>query len=551
LSGASDPAQADAEIAVDAKQQVDAIVVGSGAAGGWAAKELTEKGLTVLLLEAGRSITPEIDYPLPAPAESRLATRLTNGLTRQPVQMRCAVFNARTRRFFVNDRENPYTTPPGNPFNWFRGRQVGGRLHTWARVAVRLSDLEFKGASRDGWGVDWPLSYDDLAPYYTQVETFLGVYGCADRIPGVPDGAYIGAAEMTPEEARFKGVVESAFPDRHVLAARVVKHDPGRVPLTIRAAPRTGRLVVRSDAVVRHITIDPNTGHARGVAFLDRITKNQEEARANVVVLCASTIESVRILLNSACPRHATGLGNSSGRLGRGLMDHVMLGLAGPAPPAERARHDAEADPYDFGRATGFYIPRFRNAERPHAGFRRGYTVQGGIGRGPSWYLLAHGEMLAQSENRISVDAGRRDAWGIPVARIECTLSSNETAMIEDASATMREMAEAAGLQIRMPPSGRMLDTLAFNLWKNRLLAPSGAFWPGSAIHEIGGAPMGDDPAVSVLNRFGQCWDAPNVFVTDGACFPSGCSQNITLTIMALTVRACDHLVKEYRTGRL
>jgi choline dehydrogenase-like flavoprotein len=537
---------------MQANKTFDAIVVGSGAAGGWATKELTEKGLTVLLLEAGRTIVPEIDYPLPAPAENRISVRLTHGLTRQPMQMRCAVFNARTHQFFVNDRDNPYTTPTGKPFNWYRGRQVGGRLHTWARVVFRLSDRELKSASRDGCGVDWPLAYDDLAAYYEQVEKFLGVYGSADAIPSAPDGAYIGSNPMTTEEAGFKVAVERAFPERHVVAARVVKHDSGRDPLTIRAAQRTGRLLLRSNAVVRHIIIDPKTGRASGVAFVDRLSKQPEEARGNVVILCASSIESVRILLNSAGPRHPAGVGNSSGELGRGLMDHVMVGLAGPAPQGEpEPRDDSDVDPYDFGRATGFYIPRFRNVERPQPGFHRGYTVQGGIGRGPSWYLLAHGEMLRRPENRISIDAGKRDAWGIPAARIECTWSSNETAMIEDAVTTMREMADAAGLQIRMPPSGRLLDRLAFNLWKSRLLDRSGAFLPGSAIHEIGGAAMGDDPAASVLNRFGQCWDARNVFVTDGACFPSGCSQNITLTIMALTVRACDHLVKEYRAGRV
>lgn len=537
---------------VNPARTFDAIVVGSGAAGGWAAKELTEKGLSVLLLEAGRSIRPEIDYPLPAPEEARITTRLTYGLTRQPIQMRCAVFSARTRRFFVDDRENPYTTPAGKPFNWFRGRQVGGRLHTWARLVFRLSDLEFKAASRDGCGVDWPLEYSDLAPYYERVESFLGVFGCADGLPSLPDGAFERPFGMTGDEAHFRSVVERAFPDRRVVGVRVVKHDPERVPLTIRAAERTGRLVLRSDAVVHNVVVDPGTGNATGVVLLDRTTKLPEEARAHAVVLCASTIETVRILLNSEGPPHRRGLGNSSGLLGRGLMDHVMIGLAGPSPSGDSdSRAEKESEPYDFGRATGFCIPRFRNAERPHPSFRRGYTVQGGIGRGPGWYLLAHGEMLARSENRITIDVNNRDAWGIPAAHVECAPSSNEAAMIQDASIALREMAVAAGLQVRMPPSGRLLDVLAYKLWKSRMFSPSGAFLPGSAVHEIGGAPMGTDPGASVLNRFGQCWDAPNVFVTDGACFPSGCSQNVTLTIMALTVRACDHLVREYRAGRM
>ncbi len=535
-----------------ANPRFDVIVVGSGAAGCWAAKELTEQGLGVLLLEAGRAIRAEVDYPLPALPERRVATRLKHGFTRQTMQMRCGMFSARTRHFFVDDRENPYTTPSGKPFNWFRGRQVGGRLHTWARLVYRLSDLELKAASRDGYGVDWPLSYVDLAPYYDRVEAFLGVHGSADGIPTLPDGIYDEPFPMTEGEAAFKRAVESAFPGRRVVGARVVRHDTDRIPRALRAAQRTGRLTLRSDAVVRHVCTDPRGGAAMGVAFVDRRTKRLEEAHAAFVVLCASAIESVRILLNSVGPRHPRGLGNSSGRLGKGLMDHIMIPVAGPSPhsmPAEEP--DDRADPYDFGRDTGFYVPRFRNVSEPHPRFRRGFAVQGGIGRGAGWYLLAHGEMLSRAENSITIDPERRDACGIPVARIECTWSANEGAMIEDAATAMREMAAAAGLRVRMPPSGRVLDTLAYRLWKRRILDPSGAFLPGSAVHELGGAAMGSDPAQSVLNPFGQCWDAPNVFIADGASFPSGCSQNATLTIMALAVRASEHLVAEYRAGRL
>ena len=532
--------------------EFDVIVVGAGAAGGWAAKELTEQGLRVLLLEAGRSIRTEIDYPLPPPPENRLASRVRYGFTRQPIQMRCGVYNDRTRHFFVDDRENPYTTPSGKPFNWFRGRQVGGRLHTWSRLVYRLSDFELKAASRDGYGVDWPLSYAELAPHYTKAETFLGVHGSADGIPNLPDGVYAEPRSMTPEEEAFKLAVEREFPERRVLGARVVRHDEGRIPLALRAAERTGRLVLRSDAVVRRLSVDPRSGMVTGVEIVDRLTKRSQEARAAAVVLCASTIESVRILLNSAGPRHPRGVGNSSGRLGTGLMDHIMIAAAGPSPRADRQRDlDDGADPYDFARGTGLYVPRFRNVEHSHPGFRRGYALQGGIGRDAGWFLQVHGEMLARPENRILIDPDRRDAFGIPIVRIECTPSANELAMIADATVAIREMTAAAGLQIRMPASGRYLDTLAFRLWKSRLLDSSGAFLPGSAVHEIGGAAMGDDPAQSVLNPFGQCWDAPNVFVADGACFPSGCSQNVTLTIMALAIRASERLVDEYRAGRL
>ena len=530
----------------------DAIVVGSGAAGGWAAKELTESGLTVLLLEAGRTLRPDVDFAEPAPPERRIVTRIIHGLRRQPIQMRCPAYNARTRRFFVDDRENPYTAPADKPFNWIRGRQVGGRLHGWGRVVVRMSDLEFKAASLDGIGVDWPLAYADLAPAYDKVERFLGIGGCADGLPDAPGSMRDGNGGMTAAEAAFKAAVEGAFPDRRVIAARLAPHDRERIPAPLRAALRTGRLVLRSDAVVRRILVDPATGRAAGVEFIDRVTCAPGEARAAAVVLCASTIESVRILLNSACPRHPGGIGNSSGRLGRGIVDHVLLGVGGPSPGAASPAGNAQGDdPYDIGGATGFYIPRFRNVDRAHAGFQRGYALQGGIGRGPAWYLMAHGEMLARPENAIRVDPGTRDTWGIPAARIECAWSANEAAMIEDAAMAMREMAAAAGLEVRTPPSGRLLEKLAFSVWKRRLQSPSGAFLPGSAIHEVGGAAMGDDPAKSVLNAFGQCWDAPNVVVTDGACFASGCSQNVTLTIMALTVRACAHLAAQLRAGGL
>jgi len=515
---------------------VEAIVVGSGASGGFAAKALTAHGLRVLLLEAGRALDERADFPHPAPDESPLLARARAGLAGQAVQMRCPAFNARTQRFFVDDRENPYTTPPGQPFNWFRGRQVGGRLHAWARVAVRLTDLELAAASRDGHGVDWPLSYAELEPYYDEVESFLRL----DE-----------SAAPNAREQAFATLVEAAFPERRVLPARLVRHDNGRTPPALRAAQATGLLALRPDAVVERVTVDPASGRATGVAFVDRTTRRRTEARAELVVLCASTIETLRILLNSACRSHPRGLGNSSGRLGQGLMDHVLVGLGGPLPDAG-FRDEEDGDPYDFGRVTGFAVPRFRNVDTTHPGFLRGYSLQGAIGRGARrWYLLAHGEMLARSANTVILDPRRRDAWGIPAANIRCGFSTNETAMAADALATIRELAAVAGLRVRTPPSGKLLETAAYRLWRRRVVGPSGAFLPGSAIHETGGAPLGDDPVTSVLNRFGQCWDAPNVVVADGACFPSGCSQNVTLTLMALATRACDHVARRYRAGQL
>lgn len=486
----------------------DAVVVGAGAAGGWAAKELCERGLSVLLLDAGPQLDPELDFPVPAAPDQRLVSRL-GALRRQPVQMRCAAYSGRTRRFFVSDRESPYTTPANQPFNWFRGRQVGGRLHVWARVVPRLSGRELE---------PWPLSYADLAPWYDRVEAFLGVDDVA----------------MNGAEERFKGAVERAFPERQVLRARVVQHERERQPATIRAAERTGRLTLRPNTVVRTVALDSRTGKATGVSYVDRESRTAGEARGRVVVLCASTIETLRILLNS-------GYGNSSGLLGQGLMDHVLTGLGGPLREAASVP-DAAADPYDFGLVTGFQVP----------GFADGWGLQGAIGRGvPIWYFLAHGEMLARPENCVTLAARKTDAWGVPVAHISCSPGPNEVATAADQIRTMRELAATAGLEVRTPPSGKRLDALAFRLWKRRLLSPDGAFLPGSAAHEIGGAPLGSDPRTSVLNSFGQCWDAENVFVTDGAAFPAGCWQNVTLTIMALTARASDYIARELAADRL
>lgn len=477
-------------------------MVGAGAAGGWAAKELTERGLTVLLLDAG----PEVGAPGDVDrGERRLTARVAALVRGQAIQLRCPAFNGRTQRFFVDDRSNPYTTPPGRPFNWFRGRQVGGRLHVWARIVPRLARAELE---------PWPLSYDELAPYYDHVETFLGV----------------GEKPPTAEEQRFKAAVEGAFPERRVLSPHVAKHERGSRPATIRAAEQTGMLTLRPNSVVRTISTD-SSGRATGVRYVDRVTREEAEAPARAVVLCASTIETLRIMLGS-------GVGASSGRLGRGLMDNVLTGLGGPLPAGAET---LPTDPADLGALTGFQI------EMP-----RGWGVQGGIGRGtPTWYFLAHGEMTARPENRVTLEPRKTDAWGIPVARIECAHGPKELALVREQLETMRELAAAAGLTIRTPPSGKKLETVAFRLWRSRLLDDHGAFIPGSAAHETGGAPMGSSPDESVLDPFNRCWDAENVVVTDGAAFPSGCWQNVTLTIMALTVRACEHIAGEHAAGRL
>ena len=537
-------------------REFDAIVVGSGAAGGWAAKELTEGGMHVLLLEAGRDVDPVADFPQPDKAGHHLVvgnplvTRAkATFLGGQPIQARCIAFSNLTQRFFVNDRENPYTTPPGRPFNWYRGRQLGGRLYLWGRLVFRMSDDDFKAASRDGHGVDWPIAYGDLAPHYDKVETFLGVNGTVEDIPGLPDGKYVKPTVLNAPERTFRDVVEQAFPGARVIPTRYVANNLSRIPLTIRAAQDTGLLTLRTDAIVERLDIDESTGRATGVHYIDRITRQRHTARAKIVVLCAGSIETLRIMMNSRSNRHARGVGNASGRLGQNFMDAVHIALTGPHDDVE-ANAPGQTDAFDFGKIGGFYIPAHKTKEPVAGPYLRGFGIMGGIGRGyPFWHLTAQGEMLPRPENKVTLDAKKRDAWGIPAAHVDVTYSENEERMVADALATMKRMAAAAGLEPKTTPIGKPLHNLAFKLMRKRLVMESGASIPGSAIHEVGGAPMGTEPKSSVLDPFNRCWDADNVFVTDGACFVSSGAQNTTLTIMALTVRACDHIVKAHRAG--
>lgn len=479
------------------------MVVGAGAAGGWAAKELCERGMSVLLLEAGRAIDPARDFPDPPPPRRPLLNRMRSAVGGQPVQMRSAAFDSRTSRFFVNDRENPYTTPADAPFNWFRGRQVGGRMHVWARVSLRLSDEEL---------ADWPLGREDLEAHYRRAEEFMGVQD----------------EPLTAAERECAERVERALPARRLQPLQVARGEGDGTPATIRAAEGTGRLTLRPDSVVRSVTVDERTGRATGVSFVDRVTREPGKAGAGVVFLCASAFETLRILLASRSAAHPEGIGNSSGLLGKGVMDHVVTGLGGPHPGG-----GAEpVEPYSSAGATGLHFPVGE----------RDFGIQGGVGRGPSWYMLAHGRMETRPENRVTLDRDRRDAWGVPVARVACAHSPADEAMAAEQRDAMRELADAAGLKVRTPPSGRPLDALAYRVARRKLVTLGGAFVPGSAIHEVGGAPMGTDPAGSVLDTWGRCWDADNVVVTDGASFPTGCWRNTTLTIIALTIRAASRI---------
>ncbi len=521
----------------------DAIVVGSGACGSWAAKELTEGGLDVVLLEAGRDLDIARDFPADAElGPDGIVGRVKSAIRGQHIQARCSPFSETTKHFYVNDRENPYTMARGKPFLWFRGRQLGGRLHTWSRHAPRMSDHELKAASVRGDGLDWPLSYKDLAPYYDIVERTLGVHGIPADIPNCPDGQFIGPAKTTKIEQAFLSNVEKRLPDIRVTYARNVRYDKNRVPLPMRLALATGRLEIRTDAIVSRLLIDGRSGKATGVEYIERLTKRTRAVRGKVVVLCASAIESVRILLNSECAKHPSGVGGSCGNLGHYLCDHVAYAQTGKVLEGD-VEPTTNEDGFDFA-VAGLYIPSF--CERESTSFPGGYGVQVSIGRGrPIWSVGAFGEMQPRYENRVSLDPTVKDAWGIPAARIDCTHSQADVDMVAHMKRKLPEIAAAGGLRVDDNLDlGRR--SIPVRLLGSRVLTRYGALWPGGAIHETGGARMGDAPDNSVLNSYCQCWDADNVFVTDGACFVSPGFQNPTLTMMALTVRACRFIVREY-----
>jgi len=558
----------------------DAIVVGSGATGGWAAKVLTERGMTVLVLEAGRQLDPKKDFrehTFPYELKYRGVAPGPQYAPRQPIQSRCYAANEYGHHLFVDDIDNPYTTPDDKPFWWIRGRHVGGRSVTWGRQTYRLSDYDFKAAERDGYGDPWPFSYEDLKPYYEQVEKFVGISGSYENLPQLPDSNFLPPMAMTCGERMLKKSVEGKFPGRNVIIGRVAiltKAHQGRAAChycghcdrgctthsyysspgsTLPAAAKTGKMTLRPNAVVREIIVDPNTGKASGVHVVNQITKRDYEEYGGVIVLCASTLESTRILLNSKSRQYPNGLGNSSGVLGHYLMDHMFQISAGGFVPVLKGME------YDFsdGRANGIYVPRFRNIRDKHPNFIRGYGMQGGCKQDYSFaharqtpgfgaefkklvrenpreipfWLGAWCEMLPRMENRVTIDPEKVDAWGIPALSVECAHGDNERAMAKDALENIKEMADSAGFMTQ--------DT-------NSTPAP-----PGFCIHEVGTARMGADPKTSVLNKWNQSWEVKNVFVTDGACFVSQGCQNPTLTMMAITARACDYIANEYKGGNL
>jgi choline dehydrogenase-like flavoprotein len=546
------------------KTSYDVIVVGSGAAGSFAVRELTAQGLRTLLLEAGPAISDkDFDPSRKSPnSDINIWERARATLKGQPVQARAAFFSQRMGHFFVNDRKNPYSTPPREPFLWIRGRQTGGRLHSFGRVLLRWTDDDFRIHSRTGRGKDWPVDYAELAPFYKEVEESLGLYGQVDGLETFPDGSYAHASQYSPPEALFKERVESRWPGRHVTTWRYIAPVPERLPAPLREAMASGRLTLHNEAVVQKVLTDPQTGRATGVLFTDARTGRVGTAHASAVVLCASPVESVRLMLNSADKKHPDGLGNSSGTLGRYFMDQLPCLAVGAFPESNRTFLDTAAPPDPFYNPSGgIFIPRFD----PQASARGDFCFQGSIGRygvdgNPArMSFFGFGMMKPDAANRITLDPRKRDAWGIPVAHIRCVMGTEDKALLLQQIGVLNETVRDAGGELEFIgsplglqefdkgayPDAGAFSRFVFRRWFDKTMIM------GAAIHESGGARMGTDPCDSVLNGWNQSWDVPNLYVTDASAFVGSGVAGTTLTIMALTLRACRHLAGALRDGQL
>ena len=554
----------------------DAIVIGSGISGGFAAKELGEKGLKTLVLEAGRPTVPEKDYVEHVPVwdvRFRGLRDRKSQLAKQPIQRQCYACDEWASKFFVNDNENPYTTDSDKPFSWIRGRQVGGKSIMWGRQTYRWSDLDFEANLKEGIAIDWPIRYADIAPWYDYVEEFAGISGQAEGLPHLPDGRFLPAMKMNCAEENVRDAIAKHFPGERIMTigrcAVITRPHNGRHPChycgpchrgciarayfssvnaTLPVALATGNVTLRPFSVAHSLMFDSKSRKVSGVRVIDAQSRQALDFKGKIIFLCASTLESARLLLNSATPEFPNGLANSSGQLGRNLMDHIMGGGASGRIPGNE-------DKTDIGdRPNGIYVPRFRNV-KSKSHFLRGYGYQGGAGRrdwdrginlsgfgadlkrslkkpGPWHFSMGgFGEMLPNPNNYVEVDKQVKDAWGIPALKIHCKYGENEWALMKDASIAAAEMLAAAGAE--------GIETF---IEDNA---------PGLAIHEMGTARMGKDPKTSVLNSWNQAHDVANLFVTDGSCMVSSSCVNPSITYMALTARACNHAVELMKRGEI
>ena len=549
--------------------EFDAIVVGSGISGGWAAKELTEKGLRVVVLERGRNIEHVKDYVNATKAPWQYphrGGRTQDMIRRYPVLKRDFPLSERNLDYWASDQDSPYTEV--KRFDWFRGYHVGGRSLMWGRCSFRWSDFDFEANLRDGIAIDWPIRYRDVAPWYSHVERFAGIAGSVEGLPQLPDGEFQPAMPLNCAEQLVADRLRSLYDGRRRLissrTANLTRPLPGRSPCqyrnacslgcpyggyfstqasTLPAAMATGRLTLVPFAIATEVLYDRDRRRATGVRVLDANTREVRDYRARIVFLCASTLNTAWLLLRSATDVWPGGLGSSSGELGHNLMDHhFRVG-------AEGRLDGLEAHYYYGQRPNPSYIPRYRNLFGEKRPYLRGFGYEGSAGRDgwsrgiaelgiggdfkdmlaePGQWTVggtAFGEMLPNHANTASLDATRTDRWGLPVLKIDCAIGENERLMRKDMAADMAEMLEACGVK----------DVRPFDK----------EYYPGAGIHEMGTARMGRDPRTSVLNSHNQIWDARNVFVTDGACMVSTACQNPSLTYMALTARAADFAVQE------
>lgn len=553
----------------------DAIVVGSGISGGWAAKELTEKGLKVLLLERGNNIEHRKDY-----AESNKniweyphrGGRTQEMIKEYPVLKRDYPLNERNLHYWTVEKDCPYTEV--KRFDWFRGYHVGGRSLMWGRQSYRWSDIDFEANAKEGVAIDWPIRYKDIAPWYDYAEKFAGISGSKENLAVLPDGQFLPPMEMNCVEKDVAQRIREHYKEmRRMIIGRVANLTaplPGRTNCqyrdmcwlgcpfgayfstqssTLPAAMKTNNLTLRPWSIVTRVLYDKDKKRATGVEIIDAQDNKTYEYTAKIVFVCASALNSAWVLMNSATDIWPDGLGSSSGELGHNVMDHHFRCGAG-------GRVEGYEDKYYYGkRPNGIYVPRFRNVFNDKRDYIRGFGYQGSASRqgwgrdiaelsigaelkdaltepgGWTIGMTAFGEILPYHDNKISLDKNTKDKWGLPVLAIDCEIKENENKMRKDMMEDAKEMFEAAGIK----------DVKTFD---------SGYFF-GQGIHEMGTARMGRDPKTSVLNGNNQVWDAPNVFVTDGACMTSASCVNPSLTYMALTARAADFAVSELKKGNL